>query len=42
MSLSELLERLGGSWVDEDEEQELLDESFEEDYDEYLNGNADD
>jgi len=42
MSLSELLERLGGSWVDEDEEQELLDESFEEDYNDYVNNYADD
>jgi len=42
MSLSELLERLGGDWVDEDEEQELLDESFEEDYNDYVNNYADD
>lgn len=39
---SELLERLGGDWVDEDEEQELLDESFEEDYNDYVNNYADD
>ncbi len=38
MSLSELLERLGGSWVDEDEEQELLDESFDSDYQDALDG----
>lgn len=42
MSLSELLERLGGNWVDEDEEQELLDSSFEEDYNDYVNNYADD
>jgi hypothetical protein len=42
MSLSELLERLGGDWVDENEEQELLDESFEEDYNDYVNNYADD
>ncbi len=42
MSLSELLERLGGDWVDEDEEQELLDESFEEDYNDYVNNYGDD
>lgn len=42
MSLSELLERLGGDWVDEYEEQELLDESFEEDYNDYVNNYADD
>ncbi len=41
MSLSELLQRLGGSWVDEDEEQKLLDESFEEDYRDALNGEED-
>lgn len=41
MSLLSILDRLGRSWVDEEEEQELLDESFEEDYEEYLNG-ADD
>jgi hypothetical protein len=42
MSLSELLERLGGSWVDENEEQELLDASFEDDYNDYVNNYADD
>lgn len=42
MSLAELLERLGGDWVGEDEEQELLDESFEEDYNDYVNNYADD
>lgn len=42
MSLAELLERLGGDWVDKDEEQELLDESFEEDYNDYVNNYADD
>ena len=42
MSLSELLERLGGDWVEEDEEQELLDESFDEDYNDYVNNYEDD
>lgn len=42
MSLSELLERLGGDWVEEDEEQELLDESFDEDYNDYVNNYVDD
>jgi hypothetical protein len=42
MSLAELLERLGGDWVNEDEEQELLDESFEEDYNDYVNNNVED
>ena len=42
MSIKILLDRLGGDWINEDEEQELLDESFESDYADYLSGEEDD
>jgi hypothetical protein len=42
MSLDVLLERLGGDWISEEEEQELLDSSFEDDYQAYLEGKEDD